>query len=156
MVVCGWVQRQRDLGQLIFIDLRDRTGILQLAFDDATDREIFDKAFHIRSEYVLMAAGTLRHRSSVNPDIPTGEVELAVDDLRILGRSETPPFEILDDTGAREELRLQYRYLDLRRPSLQRNLMLRHRIAKAARDYFDEQGFLELETPCLLYTSRCV
>lgn len=150
MVVCGWVQRQRDLGQLIFIDLRDRTGILQLAFDDATDREIFDKAFHIRSEYVLMAAGTLRHRSSVNPDIPTGEVELAVDDLRILGRSETPPFEILDDTGAREELRLQYRYLDLRRPSLQRNLMLRHRIAKAARDYFDEQGFLELETPMLI------
>ena len=150
ITVCGWVQRQRDLGQLIFIDLRDRTGILQLAFDDATDREIFDKAFHIRSEYVLMAAGTLRHRSSVNPDIPTGEVELAVDDLRILGRSETPPFEILDDTGAREELRLQYRYLDLRRPSLQRNLMLRHRIAKAARDYFDEQGFLELETPMLI------
>lgn len=150
ITVCGWVQRQRDLGQLIFIDLRDRTGILQLAFDDATDRDIFDKAFHIRSEYVLMAAGVLRHRSSVNPDIPTGQVELAVDDLRILGRSETPPFEILDDTGAREELRLQYRYLDLRRPSLQRNLMLRHRIAKAARDYFDEQGFLELETPMLI------
>ena len=150
IVVCGWVQRQRDLGQLIFIDLRDRTGILQLAFDDATDRAIFDKAFHIRSEYVLMAAGTLRRRSSVNKDIPTGEVELAVDDLRILGRSETPPFEILDDTGAREELRLQYRYLDLRRPSLQQNLLLRHRIAKAARDYFDEQGFLELETPMLI------
>ena len=150
MTVCGWVQRQRDLGQLIFIDLRDRTGILQLAFDDATERDIFDKAFHIRSEYVLMASGVLRHRSSINPDIPTGEVELAVDDLRILGRSETPPFEILDDTGAREELRLQYRYLDLRRPSLQRNLMLRHRIAKAARDYFDEQGFLELETPMLI------
>ena len=150
IVVCGWVQRQRDLGQLIFIDLRDRTGILQLAFDDATSREIFDKAFHIRSEFVLMAAGVLRRRSSVNKDIPTGEVELAVDDLRILGRSETPPFEILDDTGAREELRLQYRYLDLRRPGLQRNLMLRHRIAKAARDYFDEQGFLELETPMLI------
>lgn len=150
VVVCGWVQRQRDLGQLIFIDLRDRTGIVQLAFDDTTDREIFDKAFAIRSEYVLMAKGEVRLRSSVNNDIPTGKIEIAVRDLRILGAAETPPFEILDDTDTKEELRLKYRYLDLRRPTLQRNIAARHKIAKVTRDYFDENGFLEIETPMLI------
>ena len=150
VVVCGWVQRQRDLGQLIFIDLRDRTGIVQLAFDDQTQKEIFDKAFTIRSEYVLMAKGIVRHRSSINKEIPTGEIEIFVDELKILGKAETPPFEILDSTGANEELRLKYRYLDLRRPSLQNNLLTRHKIVKVTRDYFDENGFLEIETPIMV------
>ncbi len=149
-VVCGWVQRQRDLGGLIFIDLRDRTGIVQLAFDDATAREVFEKAFAVRSEYVLMAKGEVRLRSSINPDLPTGRIEVAVTDLRVLGAAETPPFEISDDTDTKEELRLKYRYLDLRRPVLQRNLALRHRLAKVTRDYFDEQGFYEIETPMLI------
>jgi aspartyl-tRNA synthetase len=150
VTVCGWVQRQRDLGQLIFIDLRDRTGIVQLAFDENTDRAVFDKAFAIRSEYVVIAGGTLRLRSSVNRDIPTGEVEIAVDELRVLAVSETPPFEILENSPVKEELRLTYRYLDLRRPDLQRNIITRHKIAKVTRDYFDEQGFLEIETPMLI------
>ncbi len=94
VIVCGWVQRQRDLGQLIFIDLRDRTGIVQLAFDDGTNRNIFDKAFTVRSEFVLMAKGEVRHRSSENNDIPTGKIEIFVTDLRILGAAETTPFEI--------------------------------------------------------------
>ena len=150
VVVCGWVQRQRDLGQLIFIDLRDRTGIVQLAFDDKTDANIFEKAFTIRSEYVLMAKGTVRIRSSVNKEIPTGDIEIFVNDLRILGEAETTPFEILDSTGAKEELRLKYRYLDLRRPVLQNNLLMRHKIVKVTRDYFDENGFLEIETPVMV------
>ena len=122
VVVCGWIQRQRDLGGLIFADLRDRTGIVQLAFDDSTDKEVFDKAFTVRSEFVLMAKGVVRHRSAENNEIPTGKIEIFVTDLKVLGKAETPPFEILDSTGAKEELRLKYRYLDLRRPSLQNNL----------------------------------
>ena len=149
-VVCGWIQRQRDLGQLIFCDLRDRTGIVQLAFDDSTDRAVFDKAFQLRSEYVVMAKGVVRVRSSINKEIPTGEVEIFVTELRVISTAQTPPFEILDDTGAKEELRLKYRYLDLRRATLQKNLMMRHRIAKVTRDYFDENGFLEIETPTLI------
>ena len=150
VVVCGWVQRQRDLGGLIFVDLRDRTGIIQLAFDDTTDKTIFEKASTLRSEFVAMAEGKVRMRSSINHDIPTGEIEIEVTELKILGTAQTPPFEILDDTAANEELRLKYRYLDLRRASLQKNLMMRHKITKVTRDYFDENGFLELETPTLI------
>lgn len=150
VTVFGWVQRQRDLGQLIFIDLRDRTGIIQLAFDEGTPREAFDKAFAARSEYVLAARGVVRIRTAKNPDIPTGDVEIAVSELRVLGKAETPPFEIVENCATAEATRLKYRYLDLRRPDLQRNLLLRHRIAKAARDYFDAQGFVELETPMLI------
>ncbi len=149
IAVCGWVQRQRDLGQLIFIDLRDRTGILQLAFDDASDREIFKKAFSVRSEYVLAAKGRVRERSSKNKDIPTGEVELEVTELRVLAASETPPFEIVENSDVNDMLRLKYRYLDLRRPEMQRAIALRHQVAKTARDYFDENGFYEIETPML-------
>ena len=149
-VVCGWVARQRDLGQLIFIDLRDRTGIVQLAFDDATDREIFDKAFTARAEFVLMAKGTVRERSSKNYEIPTGEVEIFVSDLRVLGKSETPPFEIVEDSKTDELLRLKYRYLDLRRPDLAKNILMRHKITKITRDFFDENGFIEIETPVLI------
>ena len=150
ITVCGWVQRQRDLGGLIFVDLRDRSGIIQLAFDDNTEKVIFDKASLLRSEYVAMATGLVRMRSSVNPDIPTGEIEVEVTELKILGESQTPPFEILTNTTANEELRLKYRYLDLRRANLQNNIMMRHRIAKITRDYFDENGFLEIETPTLI------
>ncbi|HCT16241.1 MAG TPA: aspartate--tRNA ligase [Ruminococcaceae bacterium] len=150
VVVAGWVQRQRDLGALIFIDLRDRTGIVQLAFGESTDKEIFDKAFSARSEYVLMAKGVVRERSSKNMDIPTGEIEVDVTDLRVLGKSETPPFEIVENCQTSELTRLKYRYLDLRRPDLQRNIIMRHKICKITRDYFDENGFIEIETPILI------
>ncbi len=150
VTLCGWVQRQRDLGQLIFIDLRDRTGIAQLAFDNNTDKEIFDKAFSIRGEYVLAARGIVRERSSKNPEIPTGDVELEVKELRILSKAETPPFEIVDETNVNEELRLKYRYLDLRRKPLQDSIMMRSKIAKVARDYYHENGFVEIETPMMI------
>ncbi len=150
VVVAGWVQRQRDLGALIFVDLRDRTGIVQLAFDDNTQKEIFDKAFTVRSEYVLMAKGEVRERSSKNMDIPTGEIEIFVTDLRVLGKSETPPFEIIENCQTAENTRLKYRYLDLRRPDLQKNIIMRHKITKIIRDYFDDNGFIEIETPILV------
>ncbi len=149
-VACGWVQRIRDKGMLVFVDLRDRTGILQLAFDDATEKALREKAQTVRSEYVLMAKGIIRRRESVNHDIPTGEIELYVQELRILNQSLTPPFEISDRTKANDEIRLRYRYLDLRRGEMQHALMMRHKIVKTARDYFDENGFLEIETPCLI------
>jgi aspartyl-tRNA synthetase len=150
VTVCGWAQRQRDLGGLIFIDLRDRTGIVQLAFDDATDRGIFKKAFTVRSEYVLAAKGTVRERSSKNHDIPTGDIEIAVTELRILSESETPPFAIEENSTVQKETRLRYRFLDLRRPDMQRIMMARHRLVKIAHDYFDDNGFLEIETPDLM------
>ncbi|MBQ2904641.1 MAG: aspartate--tRNA ligase [Clostridia bacterium] len=150
VTVAGWVQRQRDLGALIFIDLRDREGIVQLAFDESTAKEIFEKAASARSEYVLMAQGVVRERSAKNTEIPTGEIEIEVTDLRILAKSETPPFEIIEDCQTAELTRLKYRYLDLRRPDLQKNILLRHKITKITRDYFDENGFIEIETPILI------
>ena len=150
VVVGGYVQKTRDLGNLIFIDLRDRTGIVQLAFDDASDREIFKKAAKCRAEFVLMAKGTVRERESKNPDLPTGNIEIFVTDLHILAAAETPPFEVVDDTNVNEELRLRYRYLDLRRSVLQKNLITRSKIAKSARDYFYENGFIEIETPMMI------
>lgn len=150
VTVAGWVQRQRDLGSLIFIDLRDRTGIVQLAFDENTPKDIFDKAFSARSEFVLMAKGIVRERSSKNKEIPTGDIEIDVNDLRVLGKSETPPFEIVENCQTSELTRLKYRYLDLRRPDLQKNILMRHKICKITRDYFDENGFIEIETPMLI------
>lgn len=150
VTVCGWVQRCRDLGQLIFIDLRDRTGIVQLAFNDTTDKEIFEKAFACRSEFVLAAKGVVSERSSKNKDIPTGDIEILVNDLRVLSKAQTPPFEIVDDTNTNEELRLKYRYLDLRRKSIQQNIITRSKISKVARDYFAENGFIEIETPMMI------
>ncbi len=150
VIVCGWVQRQRDLGQLIFIDLRDRSGIVQLAFDENTDKNIFDEAFRVRAEYVLTAKGKVRERSSKNYDIPTGEIEIEVSDMHILSKSETPPFEICENSNVNEELRLKYRYLDLRRPDMQKNIILRHKIVKSVRDYFDDNDFIEIETPMLI------
>lgn len=150
VTVCGWIQRQRDLGGLIFADLRDRTGIVQLAFDDNTEKSLFEKASTLHSEYVVMAEGKVRVRSSINKEIPTGEVEIEVTCLKILGESQTPPFEILENSNAGEDLRLKYRYLDLRRPDIQKNILLRHKITKVTRDYFDENGFIEIETPTLI------
>ncbi|MBQ8850711.1 MAG: aspartate--tRNA ligase [Clostridia bacterium] len=149
--VMGWAQKQRDLGALIFIDLRDRTGIVQLAFDEKTDREIFDKAFTVRAEFVLLAKGEVRRRGegAVNKNIPTGEVEIAVDEFKILSAAETPPFEIVENSNVNAELRLKHRYLDLRRPDMQRRIMARSRIAKLARDYYDREGFVDIETPNL-------
>lgn len=150
VVVCGWAQKTRDMGTLVFIDLRDRTGIVQLAFDKDSDPALLKKAGSVRAEYVLMARGRLRVRESVNHEIPTGEVEVYVEELRILAESETPPFAIADGTNVKEELRLKYRYLDLRRPEMQSAIALRHRIVKLARDYYDRNRFLEIETPILI------
>ncbi|MBQ4350741.1 MAG: aspartate--tRNA ligase [Clostridia bacterium] len=152
VTVTGWCQRQRDLGSLIFIDLRDRTGIVQLAFDDSTDREIFDRAFGIRAEYVLSASGTVRSRgeAAINHNIPTGEIEIYVTSLKILASAETPPFAIVEKSDVKAELRLKHRYLDLRRPDLQKNIIARSEIVRIARNYFAEQGFIDIETPCLI------
>ena len=150
VTVSGWVAKRRDLGSLLFLDLRDRSGIIQLAFDDQTDKEVFDLAAGVRSEYVVSAKGIVRERESKNPDLPTGNVEVYVSDFEILAAADTPPFEITDDTNAKRELRLKYRYLDLRRPMMQRNIRMRHEIAKAARDFFDSEGFYEIETPTLI------
>lgn len=148
--VMGWVQKQRDLGSLIFIDLRDRTGIVQLAFDDTTENEIREKAASARSEFVLGAVGIVRERSSKNPNISTGAIEVFVTELKVLGESQTPPFEIVENSNCNEELRLKHRYLDLRRPDLAKNILLRHKVTKVTRDYFDENGFIEIETPMLI------
>ena len=149
--VMGWTQKQRDLGSLIFIDLRDRTGIVQLAFDQNTDKEIFDKAFGIRAEFVLCAKGVVRRRGegAINKNIPTGEIEIAVDELKILAVAETPPFEIVENSNVNAELRLRHRYLDLRRPDMQRNIIARSVISKITRDYYAENGFIDIETPNL-------
>ena len=147
--LCGWVQRQRDLGGLIFVDLRDRTGLVQLSFDDSTAKDIFEKASTLRSEYVVAATGLVRERESKTNKIATGDIEVYVTQLRLLAKADTPPFEIVENSKANDMLRLKYRYLDLRRPDMQHAIATRHKVTKVARDYFDEQGFLEIETPML-------
>ncbi len=151
VTVMGWTQRTRDLGGVIFIDLRDRSGILQIVFYGSAGEGLFQKAESIRNEFVLAVVGKVVRRSpeTVNPKIPTGEIELNVQELRILSKSETPPIYIEEDSDINETLRLKYRYLDLRRPDIQRNFILRHKTAKLARDYFDSNGFIEIETPML-------
>lgn len=150
VTVYGWAQRQRDLGNLIFIDLRDRTGIIQLSFNDATDREVFKKAQSVRSEYVIAAKGEVKIRESVNKELKTGEIEIAVNDLRIVAKSQTPPFEIANAENVGDETRLKYRYLHLRNEKLTRNILMRHKIAKIAREYFYSNDFIEIETPMMI------
>lgn len=150
VTVGGYVDTVRDKGGIIFIVLRDRTGVVQLTFNETTDKAVFEKASSCHSEYVVMAKGEVRPRESVNDKIPTGHVEIFVDDLRILAKAQTPPFEIVDNTNTNEELRLKYRYLDLRRKPLQDNIIMRSKIAKTARDYFYENGFIEIETPMMI------
>ncbi len=152
VAVTGWCQKQRDLGSLIFIDLRDRTGIVQLAFDENTDKAIFDEAFGVRAEFVLAAQGVVRSRGegAMNKNIPTGEIEIAVDGFKILSAAQTPPFAIVEDSDVKSELRLFHRYLDLRRPDMQRNIMARAQITQIARNYFADCGFIDIETPILV------
>lgn len=150
VVVGGFVDRIRNKGGVIFIVLRDRTGIVQLLFNDKSNPEIFEKASSCRGEYVLMAKGKVVERESKNYKIKTGLVEIFVDDLRVLAKAQTPPFEIVSDSNVNEELRLKYRFLDLRREPLQKNIMMRHEIAKVTREYFYENGFLEIETPMMM------
>ncbi|MCQ2531137.1 MAG: aspartate--tRNA ligase [Saccharofermentans sp.] len=149
VTLMGWCHKCRDMGGLIFITLRDRTGEIQLVVTPESSEEVKTKAASVRSEYVLAIRGDVQLRSAPNDKMKTGKIEVAVTELRIVSESETPPFYIEEDDTANEQLRLKYRYLDLRRPNMQRNLMLRHKIAKASRDYFDEAGFIEIETPML-------
>ncbi len=146
----GWCQRQRDLGNLIFIDLRDRTGIVQLSFNDTTAGDVFEKAQSVRAEYVVAAVGTVLERESKNKDLPTGEIEIMVKDFRIISKAETPPFEIANSEKVGDETTLKYRYLNLRNQRLTNNIITRHKIAKIARDYFYENGFIEIETPMMI------
>ncbi len=151
VILMGWVQRRRDHGGVIFIDLRDRAGLAQVVFNPEVAPETHERAGAIRSEWVLAVKGKVRKRPEgmVNPDMKTGEVEVMVDDLRILNVSDNPPFTVEDRVDVAENMRLKYRYLDLRRPSLQRNFWLRYQATKAIREYFDNQGFIEIETPFL-------
>ena len=151
VTVMGWAHKRRDLGGVIFTDLRDRTGLLQVVFNVEKGEELFKKAEGIRSEYVLAVTGEVVKRSpdTVNPKIKTGEIEVMTSELRILNEAETPPIYIEEDTEVNDATRLKYRYIDLRRPDMQKNMILRHNTAKIARDYFDENGFLEIETPML-------
>lgn len=150
VVLLGWVQRQRDMGNLVFVDLRDREGMVQVVF--STERsELLEAAKKLRPEYVIALKGRVRRRTAeaINPDLPTGEMEVEAIELRILSRAKVPPFQIADPVSASEELRFKYRYLDLRRPSMQRNIRLRHEAALRVRNFLSQQGFLEIETPFL-------
>ena len=152
-VVCGWVQKQRDKGHLIFIDLRDRSGIVQVTVNpELCDADVFEKAEHIRSEYVLGVRGTVRPRPEgmENPKLATGQIDVICTELIIYNAAKTPPYALIDDTDVDENIRLKYRYLDLRRPVMQQNLQLRHQVLKSVRDYLDEKGFWEIETPILM------
>ncbi|MGL4737213.1 MAG: aspartate--tRNA ligase [Cellulosilyticaceae bacterium] len=150
VTVTGWVQRRRNLGQLLFITLRDRSGLLQLSFGEETDAAVFEKAEKLRSEFVIAVTGVVRSRGEdANKTMKTGEIEIEVKELRILSEAETTPFEILENSDVREELRLKYRYLDLRRPDMQNNLILRSKVAGSVRRFLEENGFLEIETPML-------
>ena len=150
MTVAGSIAKCRDKGGVIFADLRDTTGILQLIFDDSTDRAVFEKASGLKSEYVVIAAGTLREREAKTDKLPTGDVELFVTELRVLSGAETTPFEVRDGINVNDQLRLQYRYLDLRRPSMHEPIVVRARIAQAIREYYDAEHFIEIETPMLI------
>ena len=150
VVLNGWVAKQRSLGALVFVDLRDKTGITQITFDENCSPEVLDKARSLRSEYVIGVKGTVRERSSRNPNLDTGDIEVFAEDLVIYSEADTPPIYIKDDDNVDENLRLKYRYLDLRKHKMQRNLTFRHKVTKCARDYFDENGFTEVETPDLI------
>lgn len=155
IVINGWVQRRRDLGGLIFIDLRDRSGIVQVVFNPELEPTAFKLAENLRSEYVIAVKGKVsgRPEGMVNPNMPTGEVEILASVLEILNEAKTPPIYITEDLDADETVRYKYRYLDLRRPGLQRNIILRHRVTKIVRDFLDSKGFLEIETPILMKSS---
>lgn len=149
VVLMGWVQRERNLGGLLFIDLRDTTGLVQIVFDDQAPEDMMKKAESVRTEYVLAIRGRVRERQSKNPNMATGDIEVLADEIKILDMSETPPIYIKDDDNVSETMRLKYRYLDLRKPSMQKNLKLRAKLSKVVRDFFYENDFVEIETPML-------
>lgn len=150
VTLAGWVQRIRKMGGMTFIDLRDRYGITQLVFDSETNADLHEQANHLGREFVVQVTGTVAERSNKNANIPTGDIEIIADGLAILNRSDVPPFTIEDDTDGGDDLRMRYRYLDLRRNCVRRNLELRHRMAFEIRRYLDSKGFLEVETPVLI------
>ena len=150
VVLNGWIQKRRNLGGLIFCDLRDKTGIVQVVFNDTVPKELFEKADSLRSEYVVGVKGAVKERQAKNAELATGEIEVFADSLIIYSEAETPPIYIKDDDKVDDNLRLKYRYLDLRKHKMQQNLTLRHNIAKVTREYFDSQGFTEVETPVLI------
>ena len=150
VTLCGWVQKSRDLGGMTFVDLRDRYGITQLVFNLETNSELCEKARKLGREFVIQAKGRVKERSNKNPKIPTGDIEIEVDELNILNRSEIPPFTIEEETDGGDELRMKYRYLDLRRNSVKNNIILRHKFAQEVRKYMDSIGFVEVETPVLI------
>ncbi|WP_138159069.1 aspartate--tRNA ligase [Peptoniphilus catoniae] len=149
VVLMGWVAKERNLGSIIFLDLRDREGIAQVVFDDTVDKNLFEKASGLRSEYIIAVKGKIRERSSINKNIDTGYVEVLAEELRILNESEVPPIYIKDDDNVAENMRLKYRFLDLRKPSMQKNLKARSKFYKVTRDFFSNEGFIEVETPML-------
>ena len=146
----GWCHKQRDLGGLIFITLRDRTGEIQLVATDETPKDVQERATSVRGEFVLQATGTVRLREDANPNMKTGEIEVELDSLTILAKAKTPPFYIEENSDVNEALRLEYRYLDLRRPDMQQKMIMRHRVTKLTRDFFDKEGFVEIETPMFI------
>ena len=148
--LCGWVQTLRRIGSIAFVDIRDRYGITQLAFSETRDRDLLEQAENLGREFVIRATGTVQERSNKNPNLPTGDIEILVSELELLNASKTPPFTIQDDTDGGEDLRMQYRYLDLRRSAVRKNLELRHGLARATRNYLSDQGFIEIETPVLI------
>ena len=150
VVLNGWVQKRRNLGGLIFCDIRDKTGIVQVVFNDKIPQELFEKADRLRSEYVVGVKGIVKERESKNPDLATGGIEVFAEDLVIYSEADTPPIYIKDDDNVDDNLRLKYRYLDLRKHKMQQNLTFRHKLTKLARDYFDSQGFTEVETPMMI------
>ena len=150
VVLNGWVAKARSLGSLVFVDLRDKTGIVQITFNEDLGEEIFEKAKSLRSEYVIGVKGKVAERSAKNDKIATGDIEIFASDLVVYSEALTPPIYVKDDDNVDDNLRLKYRYLDLRKPKMQRNLTFRHRVVKCARDYFDEMGFTEVETPILI------
>lgn len=150
VILNGWIQKRRNLGGLIFCDLRDKTGITQIVFNDAIPQELFQKADQLRSEYVVGIQGIVKERESKNSELPTGDIEVFASDLIIYSEAETPPIYIKDGDHVDDNLRLTYRYLDLRKPQMQKNITFRHNLAKLARDFFDSQGFTEVETPMLI------
>jgi len=153
VILSGWVQRRRDLGGLIFVDLRDITGIMQIMFDSDVSQAAFENAEQLGSEYVITVKGKVYKRESINPNMPTGEIEVFAEEMEILSQSETPPIYIKDDDDVSENLRLKYRYLDLRKPAMQSNLILRHKTAQVVRNFLSNEGFLEVETPMLTKTT---
>ena len=151
VTIMGWVQKNRNKGGLVFVDVRDRSGIIQVVFEDGScDADLIARAASLRSEYVVAIVGKVEKRSgAVNENLATGEIEVIPEQMRILSESETPPFQIEENSKTKEDLRLKYRYLDLRRPDLQRNLMMRSKIATLTRQFLADEGFLEIETPIL-------